>query len=111
MKTLSRLAGALLAATLLAPILAAGTPELLFFQARLKDGAGAPMNGNAISLKIAIYDAPVDGTTLWTETESVTALNGVVNTFLGSVTPLPASLFDGGPRYLGLTVGADSEMT
>ncbi len=111
MKILKHLAGALLAASMFAPVVSAATPDLLFFQARLKNSAGVPLNGNGISLKIAIYDAASGGNLLWTETQSVTALSGVVNTFLGSVTPLPGNLFDGGARYLGITVGADPEMS
>ena len=45
----------------------------------------------------------------WSETQTVPVANGVYNVQLGSVTPVPASIF-GGPLLLGVTVGTDAEM-
>ncbi len=91
--------------------LVASTPNLVFFQARLKDSAGAPINANNVTLAVRIYDAANNGNLLWTETQSVTSLNGVVNTFLGSLTPIPASILDQAELWVAIQVGNDPEMT
>src|SRR5262249_48243878 len=48
---------------------------------------------------------------LWSEIHTATALNGVVNLPLGSISVPPLALFDGTSRYVALRVGADAEMT
>jgi Collagen triple helix repeat (20 copies) len=85
-------------------------PNLLHFQARLNLNTGAPLNGTH-NLRVAIYGTPTGGAALWQETQSVTALNGVVNTLLGGTTILPTNLFDGADLYMGLKVDTDPEMT
>ncbi|MEK9151195.1 MAG: hypothetical protein AAB547_01020, partial [Patescibacteria group bacterium] len=51
------------------------------------------------------------GTRLWEETQTVTVQNGIFRAFLGSVTPLPASLtFADGDYFIGIRIGTDSEM-
>ncbi len=109
MRLLTRLTGLLFAATLCVPAFA--NPNLLFFQARLKDGAGTPINGTGINVTFSIWDASSGGTQLWTETQSLDVVNGVTNALLGASTALPLNLFDGRDRYLGIAVAADPEMT
>ncbi len=91
------------------PSRAQDPPSLLHFQARLADSAGAPIVG-PVSLDVRLYDAAAAGVLLWSETHAATALDGVVNVLLGSVTPLGSGLFDGGDRWLALRVGNDLEM-
>jgi hypothetical protein len=85
-------------------------PQHLNYQCVLTDTTGAPLSGT-FSVQFAIYDAPSGGATLWTETQSVAADNGFCNVLLGSVTPIPLNLFDASPRFLGVAVEADPEMT
>jgi len=85
-------------------------PNLLHFQARLNTNTGTPLTG-AHALRVAIYATPTGGSALWQETQTVTALNGVVNTLLGGTTILPTNLFDGSNLYMGLKVDTDPEMT
>jgi hypothetical protein len=59
----------------------------------------------------ALYSADTGGVAAWTETQSVTFANGYFAVQLGSVTALGSTAFDGTVRYLGVTVGSDSEMT
>ena len=52
------------------------------------------------------------GSRLWEETQEVTVKNGIFRVFLGTVTPLPASLnFQDGDYFIGMRIGEDSEMT
>jgi len=51
------------------------------------------------------------GKRLWTETQKVHISDGILDAYLGSATPLPASLnFTSGDYYLGIQIGQDSEM-
>ena len=85
-------------------ILSAQVPQLINFQGQLDDANGDPANG-VFSMVFEIYDAASGGTAVWTETQSVTATGGVFNVLLGSVTPIPLTLFDSGSdRFLQITV-------
>ncbi len=89
----------------------AQVPQLMNYQGYLTDGGGSPVNGTR-SIDFRIYDASTGGTLLWSETHSVTVVEGVFNVLLGSVTdPIPYTLFEDGERYFTLQVGSDAEMT
>ena len=98
------------AALALPAVVAAQTPNLLHFQANLKDASAVPLNGNQ-SLTCAIYSTATGGVALWTETQTVTAVGGLVNAVLGDTTSLPANLFDSNNRWLEVQVNADPPMT
>ncbi|HKD99813.1 MAG TPA: hypothetical protein VKE69_02290, partial [Planctomycetota bacterium] len=85
------------------------TPTRLQFQARLSDAAGNALAG-PISLTVRIYDVGIGGTALWTETQSVTALAGVVNVDLGAVSAIPDAALAGAPRFFAVQVNGDPEM-
>ena len=94
----------------LATALAAqSAPNLLHFQANLKDASAVPLSGNQ-TLTTAIFSTATGGTALWTETQTVTAVNGVCNAVLGDTTSLPANLFDGNARWLEVQLNADPPM-
>ena len=59
-----------------------------------------------------VYPSNTDaGARLWEETRTIEVKNGMFRTFLGDVTPLPASLdFNQGSYYVGIRIGTDSEM-
>jgi hypothetical protein len=78
----------------------------------LTNSSGTPITA-ATSVVFAIYSAASGGTALWTETiSSLTPdAQGVFTQELGLSTALPAGLFAGAKRYLGIKVGADAEMT
>ncbi len=87
----------------------AAPPSLLHLQARIADAAGVPIAGPVL-LETRIYAAAAAANPLWSETQTVTALDGVVNVLLGSTTPFSSGLFDG-DRWLALRVATDPEMT
>ena len=89
---------------------AQNAPQLLNYQGRLTDAAGAPRNGS-FSMSFAILGGPSG----WSEAQSVTVTNGFFSVLLGSVTPFPADLFTGGStdsygpvRHLQVTVGGET---
>ena len=80
-------------------------------QGRLLDSSGNPLN-STLSFVFTVYDAATGGSALWTETQSAVVIsNGYFSAQLGSVTPIPATVFDGSVRYLGIAVDGDPEMT
>lgn len=85
----------------------AQVPRKLNYQGFLTSPSGAPINSAALPLLFRLYDA--SNTLLYSETQSVTVSNGIFNVLIGSVTPLTLP-FDA-PYTLGITMGADPEMT
>jgi hypothetical protein len=71
-------------------------------------------------MTFAIFDAQSGGNQLpagapWQETQNVTVADGVFNVLLGTVVPIPAGLFGGGPvdshgplRYLDIQISGES---
>jgi hypothetical protein len=85
-------------------------PNFLAQQGRLFDDSGDPVTGTP-QFVFTIYADAAGATSLWTETQSITLDSGYFSTTLGSVTALPATLFNGTTRYLGIKVGTDPEMS
>lgn len=104
---------------------APGIYKVLNYQGKLEDSGGVTVADGAYSIKFTIYDAAAAGNVLWTARESdacgaafnpsaksVTATLGVFSTQLGESGDCPLNLdFNSDSYYLGVTVGADSEMT
>ena len=86
------------------------TPDELHFQTRLFTSGGTPVNQIGLSVEFRLYDQEIGGAALYTENRSFNVTNGLLSAYIGEVTPIPSSLFDGDQLFLGVTVGADSEM-
>jgi hypothetical protein len=108
MKTLAR-SFEVFSALLLLPLISAAAPLLVNYQGRLVDTTGNPLIGSQTVL-FSVYDAPSSGSLLWSETQTVTPDNGIFSVSLGSVTPLPASVFSSDSRYLEVKLGSDAPM-
>lgn len=82
---------------------------MISYQGYLTDSGGSPVNGN-VDLTFSLYNALTAGRLLWQETwPAVRVTNGLFALDLGTLHPIPLA-FDA-PYYLGITVGADPEMT
>ena len=93
---------------LLSATAAFAVPQLINYQGSLADSSGNALD-TMISITFTIYDVPVGGVNLWTETHpSVAVQDGVFHVRLGSVTTL-TDLFSVN-RWLGITVGNNTEM-
>ena len=91
----------------------AEVPKLINYQGHLTDTGGNPLTGT-FSITFSIYDVETGGTALWIETQGTVAVsNGLFNILLGTATVdgIPASVFDGADRWLGITVESDSEVS
>lgn len=84
------------------------SPSTISYQGTLSTAGGTAVNAN-IGLTFRLYDVQSGGNALWTETHSgVPVNNGLFNVLLGSITPIPASVWDNNAVYLGVQVDGDS---
>jgi len=89
----------------------AGVPQMINYQGKITTPAGALID-TTVQMTFTIYDDSTSGNVLWADTVgSVAVEKGIFSVLLGSVNPIPDSVFDGNVRYLGLKVGMDAEMT
>ena len=89
----------------------ADVPSVVNYQGLLKDNVGDPIADGSYSIVFTIYDDSTSGTTLWTETQSVSTVDGLFAVLLGSSTAIDNSVFDSPQRFLGVQVGLDSELS
>ncbi len=82
-------------------------PRMLNYQGYLTDTQGNPVTNPSASMTFAIFDAASAGNQKWSEIQSSVAIDkGIFNVLLGSVMPIPDSVFTNSTsRYLQLTVG------
>src|SRR5688572_28946408 len=97
-------------ATLLCPAIAEAAPAAITQQGRLFDTQGAPVSGE-LAVEFAIYANEGDAVPIWSEVHTITFDDGFFSVSLGSVTPLETDTFNGGVRWVGITVGSDPELT
>ena len=90
----------------------AAVPQLINYQGRLTDTAGAPVTGE-VTITFRLYDDASTGAKQWEEQQAVSlnvADNGVFSVVLGSVTPLSSVSFNV-PLWLSIQVADDEEMS
>ncbi len=89
----------------------ADVPRTISYQGQLTDASGLPLT-DTVQMVFNIYDNPTGGTSEWTETQnSVIVTDGLFSVLLGSVNPIPDTVFRDPARYLSIQVGADPEIT
>lgn len=105
------------ALALAAPAARAEVPRLLTQQGRLLDGNDVPVTGE-LEVTFTLYafpSAPFHGedTQFWTGKKTVKVSSGVYATVLGddATNPLPASVFAGPDRFLGVKIGGGAELS
>jgi hypothetical protein len=87
-----------------------GIPETINYQGLLKDTSGVIVPNGNYSITFKLYDSESGGTELWSETKLVYVIDGIVNTRLGNLTSIPASIF-AGMTWLGITIETGIELT
>jgi hypothetical protein len=82
------------------------------YQGQLTGSSGSPVDDGVYTMTFSIYDDPTTGSLLWTQTSAVTVTAGLFDVALGGVAnPINPTVFPGGPRWLGVQVDPDPEMT
>ena len=99
----------LLAAAMLLGGYATAQTAAVSYQGYLTTSGGVPVNAT-LQMTFRLYATASEGVALWTETQAVPVTNGHYAVRLGVVTPFDAIPFDS-PLFLGVSVGADAEMT
>jgi hypothetical protein len=88
--------------------------DVLSYQGTLADSSGNPVTGDK-DMTFRIYNHATDPTPLWEEahtgTNAVPVQNGLFNIMLGSLNPIPDSVWDEAELYLGIQIGTEAEMT
>jgi hypothetical protein len=84
-------------------------PKLLNYQGYLTDTLNNPIN-DSLDILFRIYDAANAGNIKWNETQlEVPILKGIFHVLLGSVTPIPDSIFTKGTdRWLELRISSQN---
>ena len=86
-------------------------PQLINYRGRLIDRLDVVVADGAFSVVFTIYDAPIAGNSVWTETQIVNTIDGLFSVLLGSVNPILDTVFNGPARFLGIAVGGDPEIS
>lgn len=97
--------------TALTVVSADSVPPLLNYQAVLRGVDGNIVPDGNYSVTYRIWDTEVGGAALWQEGRLVTVQDGLFTVLLGSIVPIPDTLFSRPDRWIGLQVGLDPEMT
>jgi hypothetical protein len=85
-------------------------PNLINYQATI-EGPEGPVNG-LFTITFRIYPDSTGTDVLWEEVHADTPIeNGLVYAILGTGTYMPVSLFDGGERWMGITIDDDPEIS
>lgn len=99
------------AALLAAATASAEVPRMINYQGYLTGSTGDPLD-TTVSMTFAIYDDSTGGSPIWMEENpSVVVSDGLFNVIVGSLIPLDDAVFAEPDRWLGITVGADDELT
>ena len=94
----------------LCSVSSAVVPDKINYQGKLTTSTGAALN-DTVQITFSIYPDTLGSPAEWTEDQdSVEVENGIFNVLLGSEFPIPASVFDGNIKYLGVKVESDAEM-
>ena len=111
MKPINILLVCLIAILGLSTLAYAEVPKMINYQGKITTPQGALID-TTVSMTFSIYGDPLGmPPSLWGETQdSVKVEYGVFSVLLGSVNPIPDSVFDGNVRYLALKVGNDAVM-
>ncbi len=101
----------IIAVLALAPLATADVPQMINYQGYLTDSTGALLD-TTVSMEFAIYDDSTGGVLKWAETRpSVTVEGGTFSIILGTMVPIDDSVFNQSDRWLGITIGANPELT
>jgi hypothetical protein len=94
----------------LCSVASADVPDSINYQGKLTTASGGCLN-DTVQMTFTIYADELGVSDDWSETQTqVEVKEGIFNVLLGSVNPLPASIFNGTAKYLGVKVESDPEM-
>ena len=86
-------------------------PRTLSYQGILTDPAGNPKQDGNYNITFSLYEQSTGGTAIWSEAKSLAVTKGLFSTTLGDQTPFSDSIKFNKQYWLGVSVGADPELT
>ncbi len=92
-------------------IVEAQMPRTIAYQGVLANTNGTFIPDGNHFLKLTLYTTPLNGSSVYTETQNVLVIKGIFNLVLGTVTPIPNSLSFDVPYFLGVAVDGGTEMS
>ncbi len=93
-----------------ASISQASVPPFISYQGKLTTGEGGCLN-DTVQMTFSVYPDTLGSVADWSETQTqVVIRDGIFSVLLGSVSPMPSSVFDGSIKFLGIQVESDLEM-
>ena len=98
-----------MALLIFASILHAQTPRSFSYQGLLLDASKNPVTG-AHTIVVNLYDSPLEGVSIHSETFSTVLENGVFSIVIGSQTPLEADVKFDKQYWLGVSVDGSAEL-
>ncbi|GMQ83767.1 MAG: hypothetical protein BMS9Abin06_0507 [Gammaproteobacteria bacterium] len=85
-------------------------PDNISYQGYLTDSSGSPIDV-PVSVTFSLFNVSLGGVALWSDTQVVSASNGLFSVQLGGGgNPFPAGIF-GEPLWLAINVASDGEMS
>src|SRR5574341_112227 len=91
-------------------IAAADVPPLINFQCKLTDTLGFSVEDSNYQLSFSIWDSSTSGIQKWSENQTVTVKGGLFNVLLGSINPIPDTVFNSPSRWLAVKSGLNEVM-
>jgi len=88
----------------------AAVPGWINFQGQLAAPDGTPLD-TTVSITFRLYADVWSDTPLWDEIHDVTTVGGLYSVQLGSADNFPQTFYDDATTWLGIQVGADTEMS
>src|SRR5574341_598738 len=80
-------------------IAAADVPPLINFQCKLTDTLGFSVEDSNYQLSFSIWDSSTSGIQKWSENQTVTVKGGLFNVLLGSINPIPDTVFNSPSKW------------
>lgn len=78
-------------------------PRTINFQGQLADSQGNLLDG-MFMINFYLFNQETGGTEIWSEQQTIEAVEGIFNAQLGAVTPLDSALFDSDNIYLEMEI-------
>ena len=95
----------IMASCLTIEVVHAAVPQMMNYQGGLTSASGAPVD-TTTSMTFTIFSDSGATNALWSETHPVVVVSkGLFQVLLGSVNPVPDSIFSGSLQYLGMQLG------
>ncbi len=85
-------------------------PQIVYFQGRVLDVDGNPIDDGTHSFTFRLYDVSSGGSPMWTETQEIYTVNGLFSAALGSITTFGDDVSFDIPLWLSVEVDGAGEM-